>query len=1054
MKSLMTRILRFLVPALLIALLTGCGGGGNSSGTSLLGGGTGTSTSTSTTGTSTSTSYAIAVSASSTSVTAGSTVPITATLTAGGKPVGGQTLTFVLGSNLSGGALAQVSATTDQNGVASVDYTAGSSTGTDRIVVTSASTGSTATAAIGSIAIDVNGISRSTLDQLTLTAGSTHLNGGGVTQLQATVTDATGKVVPDVTVSFAISTAVTGGSLSSGSATTGASGSAAGVAGVVYTAGATAGTDIVTASVTDSSGNVSTASVALTDAGSGYAIVVSAGSSAVSGGSATQISATLTNGGVPVPGQTLSFVLGSNASGAKLAASSAVTDTSGAASVTYTAGTVSGTDTVVVTGTVTVAGVATTVVGSVPIAVSGSSKNTQYQIVLSSSASSLSGGSNTLLQATVTDSSGNPVPNVNVSFALSTSVTGGSLSGSSATTGSGGSAAGVAGVVYTAGATAGTDIVTASVTDPSGNVTTASVALKDSGSGYALVVSAGSSALSGGSATQISATLTNGGVPVPGQTLSFVLGSNASGAKLAASSAFTDTSGAASVTYTAGTVSGTDTVVVRANVTISGVATTVIGSVAINVSGTSNAKQYTITLQSNAASTLKAGDQAQIQATVVDASGNPVLNATVSFSITTSVTGGSLSSPTAVTSTSAGSASVLYNAGATAGQDIVTASVTNQNGIVSSASIPFTDTGSGYALAVTAGSNALTSGASTVVQAQLTNGGKPVVGQALNFVIGSNISGAKLGASSGTTDATGTSSFGYTAGAATGSDTVVVSTTVQVAGVTLQVVGSTTISVTGLSSGSLYSVALSAPPGTNLQTGASTELLATVTDAKGNPVPNVPVAFALSTSVTGGSLSGATATTATGLGSAGVIYTAGAVSGQDVVTASVTDPSGKTASASIALNVTGGNTSTLRITLTPTTGSLSPNGVCNGAQTVNSYQQLQAVVDNVDPTTNATTTPAVGVTVNFTMGSVTSSAIVNYDTCTKLSTSTLVQGGLKNALAQIVQALPATVTGTTGTVYADYVAGGLAGSTDVVLVTVKNLSGVIVGSSSATFTVN
>ena len=62
--------------------------------------------------------------------------------------------------------------------------------------------------------------------------------------------------------------------------------------------------------------------------------------------------------------------------------------------------------------------------------------------------------------------------------------------------------------------------------------------------------------------------------------------------------------------------------------------------------------------------TVATGDQSTISATVTDANGNPVKNQTIDFSILIDPTGGSLSSPTAVTD-SQGRANAVYTAGGT-----------------------------------------------------------------------------------------------------------------------------------------------------------------------------------------------------------------------------------------------------------------------------------------------------------------------------------------------------------------------------------------------------
>lgn len=362
---------------------------------------------------------------------------------------------------------------------------------------------------------------------------------------------------------------------------------------------------------------------------------------------------------------------------------------------------------------------------------------------------------------------------------------------------------------------------------------------------------------------------------------------------------------------------------------------------------------------------------------------------------------------------------------------------------------------SSYAIVVSAAATSLSSGQTTAITATVTDNGNPVAGQTLSFVLGSNLSGASLGTASAVTDTNGVASVSYTAGTVSGTDRVVVTSAVTTSGVTSTVVGSVPITVAAVSGGTQYRIALNAAASANLNVGASTELLATVTDASGTPVSNATVHFSLSTSVTGGALGASTAVTGTGNGVAGVLYTAGSVAGTDIVTASVTDASGNTATASLAVNVSGGNTTNVTLSLVPVTSIASPvivapNGACGGAQTVNQFQLMTVTVTNSDGTA------ATGVTVTFTMGSVTSSAS-EQDAC---STATpkplvLVSAGLKSSSATVQQTLSTTVTDATGTVYEDYVSGGLSGSNvfDTVIVTVTR-SGVVLASRSMLVNVN
>ncbi len=207
------------------------------------------------------------------------------------------------------------------------------------------------------------------------------------------------------------------------------------------------------------------------------------------------------------------------------------------------------------------------------------------------------------------------------------------------------------------------------------------------------------------------------GNPVQEQTLVFAFTTNTSGASLSPLTGVTDTNGRFTVTYTAGTTAGTDTVQAR---TTNGI----IGTVSITVAGTS--PPASVTLTANPA-TVQPGGLSTIQATVKDAKGNPMAGQTVVFTFITNATMASLTAGPAacmpppggacgVTSTN-GLVAVTYKAG-TAGTnpstDTVQASTTN--GITATVSITVC-TGMACPSAPT--------GAASTATDRLTTGGDP-----------------------------------------------------------------------------------------------------------------------------------------------------------------------------------------------------------------------------------------------------------------------------------------------------------------------------------------
>lgn len=91
-------------------------------------------------------------------------------------------------------------------------------------------------------------------------------------------------------------------------------------------------------------------------------------------------------------------------------------------------------------------------------------------ITLASDATTLNGGENTVLTATVTDSTGKAASNQSVAFELGSNLSGATLSSASAIT----DTTGKASISYTAGGNAGTDSIIATVTDADGRVASAS----------------------------------------------------------------------------------------------------------------------------------------------------------------------------------------------------------------------------------------------------------------------------------------------------------------------------------------------------------------------------------------------------------------------------------------------------------------------------------------------------------------------------------------------------------------------------------------------------
>ncbi len=269
MKNLMTRAPRMLLCALLIALLAGCGGGGNSSGTPLLGSGSSGSSSSSTSSTSSTSAsaYTVALASSASSLSTGGIATETATITnSSGTPQVGVPVTFTIGSNLTGATLtsgltstgtstSSVSATTNASGQASVIYTAGASAGTDSVIAQATPSASGGSTAFGSVSIVVSpGTASSNAETIQFIPGTLVTVAPGVhDEFEVKVLNGTTPVV-GATVSFSLASNSSGATLNGSASAVSVTTAADGTAYVGYQAGGSSGTtDTVSASVLNSS---------------------------------------------------------------------------------------------------------------------------------------------------------------------------------------------------------------------------------------------------------------------------------------------------------------------------------------------------------------------------------------------------------------------------------------------------------------------------------------------------------------------------------------------------------------------------------------------------------------------------------------------------------------------------------------------------------------------------------------------------------------------------------------------------------------------------------
>ena len=491
------------------------------------------------------------------------------------------------------------------------------------------------------------------------------------------------------------------------------------------------------------------------------------------------------------------------------------------------------------------------------------------------------------------------------------------------------------------------------------------------------------------------------GNPVIGREVTFGFVSNASGAALSSTKASTGSTGEAMTLYTAGMVDGFD--VVRASIP----SATLDMNITVG-SGGAGGRQISLT---GSPTSLAAGKNSILTATVTDSSGNVVSGQTVAFSFISNLSGAPALNVLNLGLTDAsGRAVAVYTAGATPPntevQDMVKAEIvgTCTTALIltrtSATTAPSTRT-----LTLSAGISSLTAGQSSILTAKVTDTtGNPVSGQMVTFQFLGGVaapSGATLSTlSGGTTDASGQALAVYKAGAASSTTSVQDTVQASVAGATGVVIITRTASTAVPPVG--YRMALTADV-TSMAAGRSAVVTATVTDGSGNSASGQAVTFALFKNN-----SGATLTTLSGStdssGRAVAVYTAGATtpasSFQDVVQASVT---GSTGAIVMTRTAAGGGVGTgVRMTVTAT-----PTSVIAGAMSV-----IVAQVNNADGTAAA----GLAVTFGFVTNNSLAPALTTVNATTDASGTAIAtyMAGNNSPGLSIQDVVTASVTGSAG----------------------------------------
>jgi hypothetical protein len=449
--------------------------------------------------------------------------------------------------------------------------------------------------------------------KLTVTSSAATLPPDGTTAtITVTATDSNNVAVPGASVTFATSA----GTLAVTTASTSASGqatatlSAQGLAAstvitVSATSGSVSGKTTVTVATTAQTLTLSTTVPQITSAnGSPPAII-----------KALVVDA---NNNV-VTGATVSFQATSGA----LTITQAVTDATGTAIATLGAGTNQQNRAITVTAT---AGTST---ATIQVAVVGTTLTV-------SGPTSLVAGATGAYTISLTDSGGNGISGQPITLA---SANGNGLAPASVTTGANGTAS----TTLTA-TNSGNDSVTATWLGM-----TASQLVVVSGQNFSITAPGTNALVQVGTAAPVTFAWTVSGAGQNGT----VYVTTSRGTVTPASVTVTNGTPSSAITVTS-TTAGPATLSATA---AQGGATVATAQVPVTFVATTPA---TVSIQASPSAVAISG-QSTLIATVVDAAGNPVLGATVNFTIDQDTTGGSLSAPTAVTNAQ-GQATVIYNA--------------------------------------------------------------------------------------------------------------------------------------------------------------------------------------------------------------------------------------------------------------------------------------------------------------------------------------------------------------------------------------------------------
>ena len=517
-------------------------------------------------------------------------------------------------------------------------------------------------------------------------------------------------------------------------------------------------------------------------------------------------------------------------------------------------------------------------------------------IAASASVTSLGTGQSSLITATVTNVTGNPVTGRSVSFAFRTNNSGGTLSVLNNETKGNGQAM----VSYTAGANSPASSVEDTIQVSISNGSSAAVIItRTAGSGGGAtsqisLLTASKPTLSASQNSIITAKVTDAsGNPVNGETITFTIPIKNSGVPvLSAASAVTDGGGNAITIYTPGTTSPTSSVEDAIQASLSNGSTQ---AVIITRSGSASATASSIAALNASQTSVTGSQSAIITANVTDSTGKAISGETVTFTIPVKNSGiPTLSAASSVTD-SQGNAITIYSPGIASPTSSVTDAIQASLSNGSTRALMITRTGTSVTTGpiisqLSATPAMIGSGHTSIIIAVVSKtAGNPVSGETVTFTMPvKNTGSPSLTSLTGTTDNDGKVVTVYSPGTASPTDSVDDAVQATITNGSSRAVLITRTAVTATSntisiSSSFFNDTVNA--------GSSAIITAQVKNASGNPVSGITVTFAIPAATAGSGapfLSDLNKVTG-GDGKAVTIYTAGATAKKtDVVTAAIT----------------------------------------------------------------------------------------------------------------------------------------------------------------------